>query len=477
MSRRIGGAGGARPSDLGTSQWRDQLPQLALQAEQLHLTVRVLDRHGRPVDLDGPALVRMAVGSGLAERFVKEHRVELSQLVAALQDAVIANQSGVVVDLTGRSAPQQPEAPSGPLGMPVAPKPLGKAFSASGPVRPHYSSYEAAEAGHALTGHRAFAQLPKALQNRVLGQIAANPTLARAYRALLAEAYDADLMPKATSCLMWQASHYQSPAVCRDLSRLARTGWLKDLDPADCQRAAKIVAHDAAVIAQTPNTARGELLRHTLDAILAPTGRFELNFVTESNPDTYGSAGTSVIYLDRNKVHADNGPLLSTSKGITDRHFLMRIDDDNLIAREMGEATLAHEVNHLVNGDHVGKTYKYFMAEYGAWYVGFIARAGREPTRHECYNRARYLLTQTTDVYANIRAARLQVADNGAPGPEAQRVIAFMDQFFDPPPSPDDVASDKAIVQAGHVPPQPNQPGPLPTGGRNMDNALGAASS
>ena len=44
---------------------------------------------------------------------------------------------------------------------------------------------------------------------------------------------------------------------------------------------------------------------------------------------------------------------------------------------------MAREVNHNINGDKVAKTYKYFEAEYRAWYVGFKAENGREPTNQE----------------------------------------------------------------------------------------------
>ena len=46
-------------------------------------------------------------------------------------------------------------------------------------------------------------------------------------------------------------------------------------------------------------------------------------------------------------------------------------------------STTPHEVNHLLNSDKVASTYKYFEAEYRAWYVGFKAQNGREPTNQE----------------------------------------------------------------------------------------------
>ena len=116
------------------------------------------------------------------------------------------------------------------------------------------------------------------------------------------------------------------------------------------------------------------------------------------------------------------------------------------------------------------------MGEYGAWYVGFVAEHGRPPNRQEAYNRARYLLTRTTGAYNYIREARVDtdreywLFGDDVPAEEAEKIIAFMGQFFNPAPSTTDANSANVIVQSGHTPPNATSPAPAPNVPRNMHN-------
>jgi hypothetical protein len=83
--------------------------------------------------------------------------------------------------------------------------------------------------------------------------------------------------------------------------------------------------------------------------------------------------------------------------------------------------TLAHEICHFVNNDRVGKSYRYFMAEYRAWYVGQKAMRGHAPSPRECWGRARYLVISETAGYAEIGAA-FRDMNSG----ESKKIVEFI---------------------------------------------------
>lgn len=485
MSDPIRSVGRSTPQ-LGPASESGDLTELALRVRPLNLHLRVLDANSQVVELDGRALMSLAVGSGRLEQFLATHCVTMQALVAGLQEALIHNQVGATVDLTGSGAvgvkpsgparPPKPSdpvgapKPSGPVGAPKPSQPLTPALGVRPSTRPQFADLAAATAGAAFLDHPGFARLPAELQARLMNQIAARADLSRAYRALLDGAEAANIMGDSVAFLLWQASHYQSPTVCSELVALAGTHWWKDLELPDRQRATKIIAHDSAAAAEATSPARRTLLRNTLDVILAPRGRFALDFSTNQDPTLYGSASLSTLYLDRNKVTANNAPLIGVLSAAADDPARTRIEAQQRIALHLAEETLAHEVNHLVNGDQVADTYGYFLAEYGAWYAGFVAVEDRAPTSQEAFNRCQYLLTATTGAYAHIRSARLQVGPDGKPGAEARSIIAFMGHFFAPEPSASIAASAADIVKGGHAVPNRDAPAPLTPGPRNLDN-------
>ncbi len=296
------------------------------------------------------------------------------------------------------------------------------------------------------------------------------------------------LPEQAQVALLSQAANYPNPTSIENLTRLAGADWFRTrpagvspdmTDLAHQQRSAAMVAELSARIdrlERTPNATEGQrescrILDNTVNQFL-PTraadgtvtqGRFRVSWETyhdAPNHITYGSAIDGTLSLNSAIIPAGNGRVPDTEEA---QHVVL--------------STTPHEVNHLMNGDRVRPTFEYFMGEYGAWYAGYVAEHGKEPTRQECYERARYLLTQTEGAYRHIRDARLSKNADGTPSPDAQAIMRFMGQFFDEPRP----ATADGIVEGGHSVPRGSDrtrdsrppsaaDAPLIRSDRNMDN-------
>src|SRR5262249_39694376 len=149
----------------------------------------------------------------------------------------------------------------------------------------------------------------------------------------------------------------------------------------DQQRSLKTIAF----ISQHPGDRT--TIDNTLERFLAPGANYRFDWNETGTP--YGSALGRDFSFNRRYLPAGNHPVDTTN-------------DDTV---HMVTHTVAHEVNHLVNGDTVQRTADYFMAEYRAFYVGFRAEHGRDPTRAEVIDRVRGLLTATDGAYDSIRRA------------------------------------------------------------------------
>lgn len=179
------------------------------------------------------------------------------------------------------------------------------------------------------------------------------------------------------------------------------------------------------------------VITNTLDKFLGPDAPYTLDF--DETGTAYGSALGTEFHLNPKFIGDGNG----------------RVNDANSDTLHMTTHTFAHEVNHLVNGDKVAQSAKYLNAEYRAFYVGFKAENGRDPTAAEVLDRVRFLLTASSGAYGEI--AKALQAGNG----ESDQIVDFMKDLL----GRDDVTAANAATLA---PADPNAPATVPQG--DLDN-------
>lgn len=264
------------------------------------------------------------------------------------------------------------------------------------------------------------------------------------------------LAPALRAAVLGQLEHFASQRVARDLARLLVVPWWTALDRDDAIRAARVVAHASACADGAPREAddpccRRTILDHTLDSLLPPHGCFVLCF--EDLPldeDGHVIAGLrlppATVVLNRHAIAADAAPLGRGPHG--------------WLEARVGTATLVHEVNHLHNLVPPGPTYAAFQDEYRAWYVDFVADAGRRPRRVEALERCQELLC--SPCYVHLRQA---AAGGGAHG---ERILEFLRELG-PVAQWHDVL---ALPRDGFV-----DPAPLPRPLGNLTNAPSAPGS
>jgi|SRR5215470_11942915 len=194
-----------------------------------------------------------------------------------------------------------------------------------------------------------------------------------------------------------QISNYPDTRSIENLERLASRSWFQNASLGDQQRSAKIIAFDSQ-----DSTGDTTIINNTLHFVLTND---HTNLTWVDMPGIGGRAvsetnGISLIHLSRFLVPNGNG-----FAGPYDKRM---------------ENILAHEVNHLLNGAEVDSSYRYFMDEYRAWYVGFKAENGRTPSQIECLDQIRLLITSTRGAYGKIGDA---FRNNGSD--ESNNIIHF----------------------------------------------------
>jgi len=242
--------------------------------------------------------------------------------------------------------------------------------------------------------------------------------------------------------------------------------WFKGMSTEDRQRALKLVG-----FASTYDGGDRKILNNTLDRFLSGSPALAMDFGAKdvTGGRNYGEAEEKGLHLNPRFIQAGNGPL----------------DTSNPDTIELAASTMPHEVNHMLNGDHPGRSFDYFMAEYRAHFVGFQAKYGRPPTVAEMGDTVRTLLSCPREIcpaYSKIREA-LQAGDRAPDAPrfveqslgagrsetidmqalaqESGKLVDFTRRFL----GRDDVTARNAATLA---PARPSDPAPLPTG--NVDN-------
>ena len=178
------------------------------------------------------------------------------------------------------------------------------------------------------------------------------------------------------------------------------------------------------------------VIDNTLDQFLTPDAPYRLDW--EKDGTAYGSAGGDEFHFNRIYLQPGPGPV-----GSGDR------------TQHMVTHTVAHEVNHLVNGDTVSASYEYFMAEYRAFYVGHLAQYGTPPTRGDVEGRVAYMLSATSGAYRHIANS---LDDPG----EGDQIAAFAEDIVGRPVTAADVATE---ISSGVTDPHVLAPVPVAVGG------------
>ncbi len=207
--------------------------------------------------------------------------------------------------------------------------------------------------------------------------------------------------------ILSQCKNFPNPVSAQNLQRLTAAAWFKDMTLSDKQRAAKSIAYLAEVGETKDGSAQQTIIANTLVRLLSD--EIPLAFVEiADDPDkiTFGYAlpGTSGIYINKSLVPDGN----------------KAYPKNNAYSREAILATIPHEVSHQVNNDINEATYEYFQAEYRAWYVGYLAENGKEPTRVEAFERCVVLI----NIYPTIHEALFDVPE------ERARMLSFMNQML-----------------------------------------------
>lgn len=256
-------------------------------------------------------------------------------------------------------------------------------------------------------------------------------TFVRNLTHLLLDRRFTELGSDTQTAVLSQVRNYPDARSVHNLERLVQKDWFRSMSLQDQQRSLATIAF----LSQYDGGDR-TIIDNTLDRFLDPASTHQFDWTKTGT--AYGSAGTRDFHFNRRYLRAGNDPI-------------DRGNDDTL---HMVTHTAPHEVNHIVNNDRVAQTAEYFQQEYRAYFVGFRAQHGRDPTRAEVLGRVRHLLTDTDGAYNNIRLA---LADPV----EGPKIVAFMQQLLG--------RTDVTQANAATLPAvDPDHAAPRPTG--DLDN-------
>jgi hypothetical protein len=181
------------------------------------------------------------------------------------------------------------------------------------------------------------------------------------------QALDADTRTATLS----QAANYPDARAVANIELLLAKDWFQGFGLADQQRTLKAIAYISQNDAGDP-----QINANTLEHVLSPDSDIVFAWDSSYSGDInsggglYGTAGGGTITFNSNMVNDGNGRLVETYNS---KHVVLH--------------TVAHEVNHILAGDSVANSYQYLEQEYRAWYTGFKAEFGREPTNVEAMER------------------------------------------------------------------------------------------
>src|SRR5262249_12753154 len=193
-----------------------------------------------------------------------------------------------------------------------------------------------------------------------------NTAYADNVKTLLADPKFKALDSDEQTAVLSQVKNYPDARSVANIDRMLQKDWFNSQDIEDKQRSLKVVAY----LSQHDGGDR-KVVDNTLNRFLDPASDYKLvwkDYDMSGDHITYGEGtdANNTLYLNRGLLNPDNKKMVEVEET---EHLTL--------------STVPHEVNHIINKDHPANNYKYFEAEYRAWYVGFKAQFGRVPTNQE----------------------------------------------------------------------------------------------
>ncbi|HSE43041.1 MAG TPA: peptidoglycan-binding domain-containing protein, partial [Acidobacteriota bacterium] len=211
-------------------------------------------------------------------------------------------------------------------------------------------------------GYTKLSEKDRALVNDGLNAGKFDPKLAENTQKLLNDPKFEALKPQEKTAVLSQVKNYPNERAVGNYQRMLQKDWFSSQSLEDKQRSLKTVGY-----LSSHETGDKKVIDNTLNKLLDPASDFKLEWKSLTG-NIHGEADheTKTLTLNKRFLAADNNKVVEDKKS---QHMIL--------------STAPHEVNHVLNKDEVGNSYKYFEAEYRAWYVGFQARHGRVPTNEE----------------------------------------------------------------------------------------------
>jgi len=245
------------------------------------------------------------------------------------------------------------------------------------------------------------------------------------------------------TAVLSQVKNYPDARSVANIQRMLQKDWFASQDIEDKQRSLKVVAY----LSQHDSGDR-KVVDNTLNRFLDPASDYKLvwkDYDMTGSHITYGEGDdtNNTLYLNRGLLNPDNKKMVEVEE-----------------TEHLALSTVPHEVNHIINKDHPANNYKYFEAEYRAWYVGFKAQFGRAPTNQEAMEQRITNQLDKDSFYGPYSAEALKKPE------EAKKFYDFMSKMTGQKVTADNwsevIKSDPSKWK------NPNGPAPVPGG--NIDN-------
>ena len=295
-----------------------------------------------------------------------------------------------------------------------------------------------------LIGSPGFTKLSdsnKALITDGLKGAKADPKYADNVKTLVENPKFQALKPEEKTAVLSQVKNYPDHRSVANIDRMMKKDWFGVQDLGDKQRSLKMVAY----LSQYDGGDR-KVVDNTLEKFLGDKSDYKLEwkeYKDKAGSLTFGEADDKTLWLNKGIMAADNNKMVENSNT---KHLVL--------------STTPHEVNHLLNGDKVDKTYKYFEAEYRAWYVGFKAENGREPTNAEAMSQRLSWQLNKDSFYGPYAADALK---------DPKEAAKFYDLLSKMSGQKVDAKNWDTVIKSDPTTwPGANSPAPVPGG--NMDN-------
>ncbi len=299
------------------------------------------------------------------------------------------------------------------------------------------------DAALALVGSPAFAALAegdKALVTEGLKGAKADPNYSAAVSTLVANPKFQSLGTAEKTAVLSQVKNYPDARSVSNIDRLVGKDWFTKQDLGDKQRSLQTVGY-----LSQHSTGDRATIDNTLEKFLGPKADFKLEWKTYTGAQSnfYGEGGDKTLSLNRAFIPAGDAKMVPNSQN---EHLALH--------------TVAHEVSHLIQNDKVDKTFKYFEAEYRAWYVGFKAEHGRVPTNQEAFD-------QRISWQLNPNSFYGKYADKALKDPKEAK--AFYDYMSKMSGQTVNASNFKTVIGSDSSKwPTASQPAPVPSG--SLDN-------